>query len=100
LLAPHHRIIIYEATLLVETGRYRDLSGLITVEAPEKTRLNRLQSRDSMNSQAAELMIHSQLSDAERKKHSDLTLDNSGTLKDLEVNIQRLVQERGWKSEK
>lgn len=95
-LALKHPIIIYEATLLVETGRYRDLAGLITVEAPEDIRMNRLQARDSLDRPAAEIMIRAQLPDSERRKHSDMILDNSGTRDELRTKIEDFIRDRNW----
>jgi dephospho-CoA kinase len=96
-LALSHKVILYEATLLVETGRYRDLAGLIAIEAPENVRIDRLQSRDSISFQSAKDMIRSQLSDAERKKYSNSALDNSGTPEELQNKIETLIQVQGWK---
>jgi dephospho-CoA kinase len=90
------KVILYEATLLVETGRYRDFTGLITVEAPEDMRINRLQARDSLNRETAERIIHSQLPDTGRRKHSDIILENAGTEEDLRNKIQDLIENRGW----
>jgi dephospho-CoA kinase len=60
-------VVIYEATLLVETGRYRDLDGLILVEAPRELRVERLLRRDSIARPLAEAIVSAQLSDEERR---------------------------------
>ncbi len=97
-LALKHPIIIYEAALLVETGRYQDLAGLIVVEASEEIRIQRLLSRKTATPELARKMINSQISDLEREKHADLILENSGTLEDLHTKVEEFVFKKGWNS--
>lgn len=82
--------IVYEAALLVETGRYQHFNGLIVVEAPHQLRLDRLQQRDGISLELAEKMIQSQLSDSERRKVATHTLQNDGSREALKKKIQDL----------
>jgi len=81
------RVAIYEAALLVETGRYRDLDGLIVVEAPMEQRIARLMERDGATRELALSMIQSQATDSEREKVATLLIQNDGSLEDLEAKI-------------
>lgn len=81
------RIAIYEAALLVETGRYRDLDGLIVVEAPMEQRISRLMKRDGATRELAVSMIQSQATDADREKVATLLIQNDGSIEDLETKI-------------
>jgi dephospho-CoA kinase len=82
---------IYEAALLVETGRFRDLDGLIVVESPRELRLDRLCQRDSVSRIQAESALRAQLSDEERRQHADFVLINAGTPESLRLQVESLV---------
>ncbi|MFN7684460.1 MAG: dephospho-CoA kinase [Oligoflexia bacterium] len=81
------RYAIYEAALLVETGRHRELDGLIVVEAPLESRIARLMERDSVTRELALSMIQSQASDLQREKAASLLLQNDGTFDELEAQV-------------
>jgi dephospho-CoA kinase len=93
-LAAQHSLIVYEAALLVEKGRAQDFTGLITVEAPREIRINRLQKRDSISTQEAERILAAQVSDEERRKHSNFILNNSGTIEELKAQIREFLRQR------
>ena len=69
--------MIYEASLLIETGRYLELDGLIVVEALEEQRLTRLKARSDFSEELAQKILRSQLSDEERRKYADVIIDNN-----------------------
>ena len=98
-LAPQHSVIIYEASLLVETGRYRSLTGLIVIEASEELRLNRLKLRPNLNEEIAKQIIRSQLSNEERRKVADIVIQNTDSLTDLEVQISKIIRDRKWNAQ-
>ena len=92
-LSEKHKILVYEATLLVETGRYKDFHRLIAVEAPKEDRLKRLLSRPEMTLELAEQILANQATDEQRRKVADLVIENPGTSeKDLE-ELRRKAQE-------
>jgi dephospho-CoA kinase len=86
------RVVVYDVPLLVE----RALGGLfdvvVTVEAPERLRLERLGRRGMGEGDARERMA-AQASDAERAAVADLVLPNDGTLDDLDRAVEEL-----WRS--
>ncbi|MCM2323997.1 MAG: dephospho-CoA kinase [Oligoflexia bacterium] len=75
--------IVYEAALLVETGRYRTLRGLIVVEAPREARIERLMKRDGSPRELAEKILGAQASDEARRAAATHVIDNSGSVEDL-----------------
>lgn len=89
-LAPKHPVVIYEAALLVETGRYRDFDGLIVIEAPEEVRKKRIVARDGITIELAQQMIRAQTSDPNRNAVADQVLKNDGDLDRLRTQIREL----------
>jgi dephospho-CoA kinase len=83
--------VLYEASLLVETGRYHDLAGLIVVEAPRELRMKRLIERDGMEPEMAQRVLDSQISDAERRKAATHVILNPGSLDELRKQVQSLI---------
>ncbi|MGK5089278.1 nucleoside triphosphate pyrophosphohydrolase, partial [Bdellovibrionota bacterium FG-2] len=83
--------LLYEASLLVETGRYRELTGLILVEAPREVRRSRVMDRDQISRELAEQIIEAQASDEVRRKAATFVLDNAGSTEELEKRIQEMI---------
>ena len=75
----HHPYTVKEAALLFETDSYQQLDKTINVNAPEAVRVERVLKRDPQRSwQQLMRIIAKQLSDAERSRRADHTIDNSG----------------------
>ena len=76
-----HFYTIKEAALLYETKAYQQLDKVINVNAPEATRVGRVLRRDPQRSSEEVLrIIRQQLSDEERSRRADYTIDNSGAV--------------------
>lgn len=89
-------VALYEAALLVETGRYKELDGLIVVEAPLEARIARLMGRDGVTREMALNMIGAQASDEQRAHVATLLIQNDGDLHALEEKITpSLLDARG-----
>jgi dephospho-CoA kinase len=88
--------VIYEAALLVETGRYRDFKGLIVVSADEKLRMARLVARDGCTEGMAQKMIASQIEDAKRREAATYVIENHGSLDDLRAQVLSLLPKIGF----
>ena len=74
-----HLYTIKEAALLFETNAYQQLDKIISVNAPEMVRVQRVLQRDPQRSREQLLrIIGQQLSDKERSRRADYTIDNSG----------------------
>ena len=76
-------LAIYEAALLVETGGYKELAGLIVVQAPLVLRRQRLMDRNGFTAELADSILAAQLSDLERRKVANVIIENAGSLEDL-----------------
>ena len=87
-----HRLAFYEASLLVETGRHRDLDGLTVVTAAEETRVRRTMARDGVDPGAARARIAAQLPQADKVAVATHVIDNDGTIEATREQVARLVQ--------
>lgn len=88
--------VIYEAALLVETGRYKELDGLLVVDAPADLRVQRLAGRDGSTAEAARQIIAAQTSDAARKAAATHVISNAGTLDELRQAVHAWIVQAGW----
>jgi dephospho-CoA kinase len=85
-------VVIYEAALLIETGRYLDLDGLIVVHAPAEVRQERLMKRDGIPMALAERIFGAQATDGERRKAADYWLENAGAPEQLQAQVLDLAK--------
>lgn len=83
-LSQDHDIIIYEAALLVEIDRYRDMDLLIVVRTDDDIRLERLMKRSSLSREETSVRLDSQMSQDIKVKVADYVIDNSGSLEETE----------------
>lgn len=68
--------VIKEAAILFESGSYKDCDIIITVEAPENTRIERVMLRDNVAKEAVLARMRNQWTDAMRAEKSDLVIQN------------------------
>ena len=90
------RGIIIDAPLLFETGLDRRCGQVWLVTADEDLRIQRVCIRDGASAKEVKDRIRSQMSDDEKKKRADSILDNSGSLQQLEEQLQKLLKEKGF----
>jgi dephospho-CoA kinase len=69
---------IYEAALLVETGRHSEFDRLVVVTTDPETQLTRLMERDGSSADDAGARIRAQLPLAGKVAVADYVIDNSG----------------------
>ena len=86
-------LIIVEAALHVETGYHRPFHGLIVVDAPPETQVERLIRREGLSRAEARRKIRSQLPRQLKLRAADWIVDNSGTLARTERQIRKLMKE-------
>ena len=77
-------VVVVEAALLFEAGWDSLVSEVWSTESPEDQVIERLQSRSGLSQEEAKKRIDSQMSAAERKSRSQVVVDNSGDLVELE----------------
>ena len=85
-------VVVYEATLLVESGGYRAFDLVLSVEAPEDRRLEWAIAR-GMDEAAARSRLEAQGDGAERRARAHRILENDGSLDDLRGKVDVLVAE-------
>ncbi len=85
--------LIYEATLLIESGRAPDFDAILVVTAPLPDRLSRIMARDGISKEASLALIDSQMSDADRLKVADYRIENLGSLDDLKTQVRKTLDQ-------
>jgi dephospho-CoA kinase len=80
--------IVYEAALLVETGRYRELDCLVVVVADMDVRLRRLMERDGFSEAEADQRFAAQMPQEEKARLADYIIDNSGPLDQTRPQVE------------
>ena len=70
--------VINEAAILVETGAYKQLDRLVTVEAPEAVRVARVVARDGSTPEQVTQRMRNQTSADERKAVAHAVVVNDG----------------------
>jgi len=92
LAAAGHRLVVYEATLLVETGRHRDFDGLIVVTASPAVQLQRILARGGLSRQAAQARLDAQAPVEAKLAAATYVIDNDGSLADTEAQVDALLR--------
>ena len=78
-------------TLQLDAHRITDQD--IFCKSSEELQLQRLKNRDKSTTEAARSRIRSQLAIAEKVKCADLVIDNSGSVHDMEDQIDRILSQ-------
>jgi dephospho-CoA kinase len=87
-----HRLAVYEATLLVETGRWRDFDGLIVVTASRQTQIARAMARDLLTRPEVEARLRAQLPTEEKVRLATHIVDNDGPRAATEAQVDDLLK--------
>ena len=87
-----HRQVLYEAALLVETGRHEEMDLLVVVVADQEVRVQRLMRRSDLTRDEALARLDSQLPQQAKAALADYLIDNSQS---LEQTRQRVVEAWG-----
>jgi non-canonical purine NTP pyrophosphatase (RdgB/HAM1 family) len=90
--APGADVVVLEATLLVEAGFAPAFDLVVTVEASTEARLARAVARGLTETEARARLVAQGGGEA-RRAGADLVLDNSGSLADLEAEVDGLLDE-------
>ena len=86
-----HRLALYEATLLVESGRWREFDGLIVVTASTGTQIARAMARDGLSRSQAEARVRAQLPTEEKVRVATHVIDNDGARAATEAQVEALL---------
>lgn len=72
----NNRILLKEAAILIETGAYKELDGIVLVITPIEERIKRVIKRDNISVEKVKERIAKQLSDEEKAKHANYVINN------------------------
>ncbi len=82
-----HDLIIVSAALMVETGSYRNYTGVLVVTCPAEQQLARLLARDGFDRAEALKRIDSQLPQSQKAALADVVFDNGGTVDETRAQV-------------
>lgn len=91
-LAAAPPLVVYDAALLVETGRADQFRPLVVVTATPEVQRARLIERDGLDPAAAAARLAAQMPVAEKARRADHVIDNSGPLAETEAQVDALWQ--------
>ena len=83
--------VILAVPLLIESGTYRERCDRIcVVDCPEALQIARVRQRNALPEEQIRAIMAAQASRAQRLAAADDVIDNSGTLAELEAQVERL----------
>ncbi len=86
-----HDLGIYEASLLVESGRDKELDGLIVVTASPATQIARVVARDGVREEDVRARMRAQLPQEDKVRVATHVIDNDGALAATEAEVDRII---------
>ena len=84
-------IVVFEATLLVETGGYRNFDALVVVVASAELRIERAVER-GLDEDQARARLEAQATDEQRLEVADYVIRNEGSLEELAARTAETVE--------
>ena len=93
LLQKKEPLVIKEAAILIESGAYKELDVLIVVLADKKTRIKRVINRDNVSKEEVEKRMETQISDSERLKFANFSVDNNTDQSNLKMQVGELYKQ-------
>ena len=82
-------LVVLDVPLLVESGR-SDLAGLVVVDVDPEVAVERLVAQRGMREDDARARMARQVGREDRLARADVVIDNSGTLADLEAQVEAI----------
>ncbi|HVY39303.1 MAG TPA: dephospho-CoA kinase [Polyangia bacterium] len=92
LAAEGHPLALYEAALLVESGRWRDFDGLIVVTASPENQVARAVARGGLTPEEAAARIAAQAPAAEKLRLATYVIDNDGSREETEAQVRGVIE--------
>jgi dephospho-CoA kinase len=87
-----HDLIVLDIPLLYEGGYQDSCDAVMVVYVPEELQLQRLMSRNHLDSDEATRRMQSQLSIKKKKELADFVIDNSGTIEETEKQVNEWLR--------
>jgi dephospho-CoA kinase len=92
LAASGHRLAFLEAALLVETGYYKQLDGLVVVALDEQVQVERVMARDACSRDSALARVRAQKPLADKIRVADYVIDNAGSAEATRAMVVQILQ--------
>jgi dephospho-CoA kinase len=86
-----HPLVLYEASLLIESGRDKELDGLIVVTASPATRIARVVARDGVREEDVRARMRAQLPQEDKVRLATHVIDNDGDLAATEAQVEDVL---------
>jgi dephospho-CoA kinase len=80
-------IVVIEAAILIETGRYKALDRVVLTACSEEKQIARAMKRDLVTREEASVRIRKQMPLAEKKQHAHFVIDTDG---EKEATLQQV----------
>ena len=90
-----NQLIVADIPLLYETGQASLYDGIMVVYVPREIQIERLMSRNSITAEQAEQRIALQMDIEEKRQLANYVIDNSGTLEQTVLQVERFWHEQG-----
>jgi dephospho-CoA kinase len=81
-------VVVLEAAVLIEADWIPIVDQVWLVEVAPAAARERIMSRNGLTAEQADARINAQLTNAEREKHAQVVIDNSGTLDELRQRVE------------
>ncbi len=92
-----HGIAVVEAALLIEAGAHQDFDKVIVVTCDVQRKIEHFARRANVPPETARFEVErrsaAQFTDAEKARHADYVIDNSGALEETERQVDTIWQE-------
>lgn len=83
-------IVMVDAALMIEVGRYKKFEKIIVVYADEETQVRRIMERDLIGRNDAFLRIAGQMPLSEKIGYADFIIDNNGAPETTKAQVERI----------
>ena len=90
--------VVYDAALLIESGRADNFRPLLVVTTDRQTQCARLMQRDGLSREDALARMDSQMDLSEKVTYGDFVIDNSGSIEETEKQLDTVLIEIGGSS--
>ena len=87
-------VAVVEAAILLEAGWTPLVDELWVTTCAEEQVVQRLRERSNLDEAAVRSRIAAQMDQSEREKHADAIIDNSGSLSELRLTVEKLWKDR------
>lgn len=93
-------LVIYDVPLLFEKGLDKLVDLKVCVYSPREMQIARLMERDGSSAAEAEQALKNQIDIEEKRSKSDWTIQNTGNLDDLEIEVEKFISRFFTKGER